>query len=128
MDGMNVNRRLALLGVMLVVLSMIMATQYATTKITFSYGIVHPSTSDIRFIASDNSSGDTDFVLRVTNNASTSQTLAISLGDWNPGTQKNYTSAFGIVNEEQFSVDITNISCAGTNKEYLDIWFETHRM
>lgn len=50
-DGMRIDRRLVLIGVMLIVLSMTMATQYAVTKVGYSYSIVHPSDADIRFIA-----------------------------------------------------------------------------
>ena len=53
---MRIDRRLTFIGVMLVVLSMTMATQYATTKVSYTFGIVHPSNADIRFVGSDNSS------------------------------------------------------------------------
>ena len=84
---------------MLVVLSMTMATQYATTRVSYSFAIVHPSEADIRYIGSDNSSGDSQRVLRATNNT-TSPTVTIERGDWMPSSEKNYTAAFGIVNEE----------------------------
>ncbi len=50
---MRIDRRLMLIGVMLIVLSMTMATQYAVTKVGYSYSIVHPSDADIRFIVYD---------------------------------------------------------------------------
>jgi len=40
-DGVRLDRRLVLIGVMLVVLSMTMATQYATTEVNYSFAIVH---------------------------------------------------------------------------------------
>ncbi|MEA3458072.1 MAG: hypothetical protein U9R21_05280, partial [Candidatus Thermoplasmatota archaeon] len=67
---MKIDRRLMLLGVMLVVLSVAVATQYATTKVNYSYSIVHPSNADIRFVASDNSSEDGNRLLRVADNDS----------------------------------------------------------
>jgi hypothetical protein len=121
-DGMKIDRRLVLIGVMLVVLSMTMATQYATTKVGYSFAIVHPSEADIRFIACDNSSDDNVRVLRVSNNNSGTQYLTIELGDWAPNQRKNYTAAFGIVNEEEFTVNITHVNVSGTNATYLDIW------
>ncbi len=125
---MKIDRRLTLLGVMLVVFSMTMATQYASTRMTFSFGIVHPSNADIRFIASDNSSADAKHVIRVNDNSSnTAKYLELSLGDWFPNSMKNYTAAFGIVNEEQFAVYITNITVAGTNADYIDIWLHGNR-
>jgi len=126
-DGMRIDRRLVLIGVMLVVLSMTMATQYATTEISYSFAIVHPSDSDIRFIGSDNSSDDQLKVLRVTNNDSGSQFLTIELGEWTPGTRKNYTAAFGIVNEEQWKVNISYMNITGTNNSYVTIWLHGDR-
>ncbi len=125
---MRIDRRLVLIGVMLVVLSMTMATQYATTKISYSYSIVHPSSADIRFIGSDNSSDDGNRCLRVNNNASaTDRYLKLELGDWFPDSTKNYTAAFGIVNEEGFAVNITYINVSGTNTDYMDVWLHGDR-
>ncbi len=81
-DGMKIDRRLTMLGVMLIVLSMTMATQYATTAVTYSFGIVHPSNADIRYIGSDNSSNGGVRVLRVSNNASGSKFVTMELGNW----------------------------------------------
>ena len=120
---MNIDRRLMLLGIMIIVLSMTMATQYAVTKIGYSYTIAHPSEEDIRFIGSDNSSDDGDRVLRVLDNAT--PVMTIELGDWAPNTNNTYTAAFGIVNEEQFAVNITYIEvirAAGNTSDYLQIW------
>ncbi len=124
---MRIDRRLVLIGVMLIVLSMTMATQYATTKVSYSFAIVHPSNADIRFIASDNSSDDGLRVLRVSNNGSGTQYLTLELGDWAPNQKKNYSAAFGIVNEENFAVNITYINISGTDASYLDIWLHGDR-
>ena len=124
---MRIDRRLVLIGVMLIVLSMTMATQYATTQISYSFALVHPSDADIRFIGSDNSSDDAKRVLRVSNNASGSRFLTIELGDWFPDSTKNYSAAFGIVNEENFAVNITHINMSGTNTGYIDIWLHGDR-
>ncbi len=123
---MNVRRRFTLLGVLLVVLSVTMATQYATTKISYSFGIVHPSDADIRFIASDNSAADNKRVLRAENNA-TNPTLTIELGDWMPNSEKNYTSALGIVNEEQFAVTISHCTISGTGSTNVSVWVHEDR-
>jgi len=123
---MNVNRRLALLGVMLVVLSMTMATQYAVTRIGYSFSIVHPSNADIRFIGSDNTTDGR--VLRV--NAGNASTVGVELefGNWSAGTNKTFTAAFGIVNEEQNSVNITHINVsATTGTDYTQIWLHGNR-
>ena len=121
-DGMRLDRRLILIGVMLVVLSMTMATQYAITKTGYSFTIVHPSNADIRFIGHDNSS-DNIRLLRINGtNASGSMRLELSFGNISAQQNKTYTAAFGIVNEERFPVTITNISVIGTNAGYLDIY------
>ena len=126
-DGMKMDRRLVLIGVMLVVLSMTMATQYATTEIAYSFAIVHPSEGDLRFISSDNSSDDALPVLRITNNVSGAQYLTVELGDWTPGSQKNYTAAFGIVNEEAHPLNITHINFSSLNATYMKIYLHGNR-
>jgi hypothetical protein len=107
-----------------------MATQYATTKVGFSYSLVHPSNADIRFIASDNATDDV-MVLRVSgDNASGNRALTLKLGgNWTENFNKTYTAAFGIVNEENFSVNIThiNVSTYGGNSDYLQIWLHGDR-
>ncbi|RLF36704.1 MAG: hypothetical protein DRN08_00830 [Thermoplasmata archaeon] len=124
---MKIERRLMLIGVMLVVLSMTMATQYASTKIGYEYSIVHPSNADIRFIGSDNSSDGTR-VLRVVGSNSTTARLKISLGEWAANQNKTYTAAFGIVNEEPFAVNITHINVSTTTgTDYLQIWLHGDR-
>ena len=124
---MKLDRRLMLLGVMLVVLSMTMATQYAVTKVSYSYGIVHPSNADIRFIGSDNSSEDGQRVLRVLSNTSGSRYLTIELGDHAPNQYKNYTACFGVVNEEPFFVNVTHANVSGGASDYIDVWVHADR-
>lgn len=124
---MRLDRRLVLIGVILIVLSMTMATQYASTRISYSFAIAHPSAADIRFMSSDNSSDDGVRVLRVTNNESGAQTLTIELGDHSPNSWKNYTAVFGIVNEENFTVDITHMNLTGTNTTFLTVWLHGDR-
>ena len=124
---MRIDRRLTFIGVMLIVLSMTMATQFATTKVSYTYGIVHPSNADIRFVASDNSSDNGSRVLRVVGNATSEYATLVSLGDWAPNSMKNYTAAFAIVNEEPFAVTITHINISGDGDDYIDIWLHGNR-
>jgi len=107
-DGMNINRRLTLVGIMLVVLSMTMATQYAVTKVGYEFSIVHPSDADIRFIGSDNSTDGR--VLRVDGANGTTARVKLTIGNWSANMNKTYTAAFGIVNEELITVNITHIN------------------
>jgi len=126
-DGMRIDRRLTLLGVMLVVLSTVMATQYATTRVTFSYSIVHPSNADIRFVGSDNCSDDGNRVLRINSTITNSSNARLNLefGEWSANMNKTYSAAFAIVNEEPFAVNITHISVTNISADddnYLYIW------
>jgi len=124
--GMNLDRRLTILGVMLVVLSMTMATQYATTKVSYTYSIVHPSDADIRFIGSDN--GSDGRVLKAINNGTGIETVQLSFGNWSANSNKTFTAAFGIVNEEIMAVNITHINVSTTTGfSYLQIWLHSNR-
>ena len=126
---MQIDRRLTLVGVLLIVLSMTMATQYATTNVNFSYNVVHPSNADIRFIASDNSS-DNIHILRIATNSSTNRVMQLRFGP-SLTTQLNttYTAAFGIVNEENYSVTIShiNVSMYNASSDYMQIWLHGDR-
>ena len=125
---MRIDRRLVLIGVMIIVLSMTMATQYATTKIGYSYSIVHPSDADIRFIGSDNLS-DGIRVLRVENNASaTARYLKLEFGNISINANKTYTAAFGIVNEELYNITISYVNLtASDGADYMQIWLHGDR-
>ena len=127
-DGMKIAKRLMLIGVILIVLSMTMATQYVTTKISYRYNIVHPSNADIRFIASDNST-DGIRVLRIIGSNTTTGLELVFGGNISRGQNKTYTCAFGIVNEERFPVNITNfnVTTTGTGADYLQIWLHGNR-
>jgi hypothetical protein len=126
---MRIDRRLTFIGVMLIVLSMTMATQYATTKVSYTFGIVHPSNADIRFVGSDNTStgGNTSRVLRIIGNTSSARALVVNLGDWMPNSVHNYTAAFAVVNEESFTVNITHINISGTDANYVTIYLHKTR-
>lgn len=123
---MNVRRRFTLLGVLIVILSVTMATQYATTKIGYEYGIVHPSDADIRFIGSDNSS-DGLRVLRIEGDNATNPSLKIVLGNVTLNQNKTYTAAFGIVNEESYAVTISHIEVDTSDTDYMQIWLHGAR-
>jgi hypothetical protein len=118
-----------LIIVVLVVLSMTMATQYATTKIGYSYGIVHPSDASIRYIGSDNAStGDGFRILRVDGSNGTTAILKLDFGNFSLDyVNKTFTSAFGIVNEEPFAVNITHINVTSTTDDILQIWLHGNR-
>ena len=123
---MKMDRRLTFIGVMLVVLSVTMATQYATTKVGYSFSLVHPSDADIRFIGSDNSTDGR--LLRASGTNSSRASLTFDFGNWSANSNKTYTAAFGIVNEETISVNITYINISlTTGFSYAQIWLHENR-
>jgi len=126
---MRIDRRLMLIVVVLVVLSMTMATQYATTKVGYSYGIVHPSDASIRYIGSDNAStGDGFRILRIDGTNATTGVLTLNFGNFSLDyVNKTFTAAFGIVNEEPYAVNITHINVTSTTDSILQIWLHGNR-
>jgi hypothetical protein len=119
---MRIDRRLTLIGILLVILSMTMATQYATTQIGYRYGILHPSEGAIRFIGSDNST-DGIRVLRTQSLTNASPAIIeVFFGNISANQNKTYTAAFGIVNEEPFAINITYINLSHPGDEYMKIW------
>lgn len=123
--GTKFKRKLMLLAVLFLILNVILATQYAVTKIGYEYYIVHPSDANIRYIGSDNTTGGR--VLRM-EGANTTGILKIVLGNWSVGTNKMYSAAFGIVNEEDVSISITHINISITSGySYMDIWLHGNR-
>jgi len=122
---MKVNKKLMIIGTLVLVMNMLMATQYAVTKIGYEYNIVHPSNANIRYIGSDNSTGGR--LLRVAGDNVTTSSLKLSFGDWSAGTNKMYSAAFAIVNEEQVPVDIMYINVSSDSYTYMKIWLHGSR-
>ena len=124
---MKVNKRLIIIAVLFVILNMVVATQYAVTKINYTFSIMHPSDSSIRFIGSDNSS-DGIRVLRVAGSNTTNVQLKLELGTgYTASMVRSYTAAFGIVNEESYSVNITHINVSSDNHTYMKIYLHGNR-
>ncbi|MEM0492417.1 MAG: hypothetical protein QXS02_00430 [Candidatus Thermoplasmatota archaeon] len=123
---MKINKRLILIGLLLLITTMVVASQFAVTRVKYEYYIVHPSEGNIRYIGSDNSS-DGKRVLRVEGENSSTATLTIRLGNFSARTNKTYTAAFGIVNEEPYPVNITNITIVSSNVTYIKIWLHGNR-
>ena len=125
LDGMQIGKRLLVVGILFLMLGMVMATQYAVTRTGYVFAVVHPSDANIRFIGSD-LSGDGIRVLRAVNNGTTG-TIQVSLGNFSAGCNKTYTAAFCIVNEESFVVNITHINVSTAGSDYLQIWLHGER-
>ena len=111
-------KKLLLVAVAMVAVSAVVATQYARAELSYEYNINHPSNGFIRFVGGDNA---TDGV-RVLRADASNVTLKLDFGDLTRGVNKTYTAAFAIVNEENFSVDITDVTVTTSDPDYLQIW------
>ena len=124
---MQVNRRLIILATLILVVTMAIATQYAVTKVSYFYTLVHPCDASIRFIGSDNSSDDIR-VLRVAGSNSSNVSLTLRLGGkLSSNMKKSYSAAFGIVNEEPYPLNITHINVSSLNATYMKIYLHGDR-
>ncbi len=124
---MKVSRKYMIIAVLFLVLNMITATQYAVVKLGYEYSIVHPCDASIRFIGSDNSS-DGIRVLRVAGSNTTNVGLKLELGDvYSTNMVRTFTAAFGIVNEENYSLNITHINVSSNNFTYMKIYLHGDR-
>jgi len=124
---MKVRRRMSLIIALFLVLNMVIATQYAITKVVYEYTIVHPCDASIRFIGSDNST-DGVRILRIDGSNTSNIKLKLSFGTvYTTNMQKTFTAAFGIVNEENYSLNITHINVSSNNFTYMKIWLHGDR-
>lgn len=124
---MRVKRWWLILGILMVISTMVVATQYALTKVGYEFTIVHPSDAYMRFIGSDNSS-DGIRVLRVAGSNTTNVSLTLRLGDrYSPNSMRAFSAAFGLVNEESYAVNITHINISSLNNSYITIWLHGNR-
>ncbi len=128
---MNIDPRLFIIGMLLVVSTMVAATQFSLIDLQYQYQIIPPPIPDygIHYIGADNSS-DGMRVLRVSGTGD-SRVLKIVLGNWSGSYQITYTAAFGIVNEDNRSVTITHIEVIPTVENqptYLKIWLHGNRI
>jgi len=125
--GMKINRKLMILGVLLIVLNMLVATQYAVTKLNYVYTLVHPCDASIRYVGSDNSS-DGIRVLRIAGSNTTNVSIQLRLGNiFTTNMIRTFSAAFGIVNEEKYPLNITYINISSANETYMKIWLHGNR-
>ena len=121
-----VNTRLFLIGLLLLISAMVFATQFAVTKVSYDFNIVHPSNANIRLIGSDNAT-DNLRLLRVAGSNVTRVTLKLALGNFTMDQRNYFSAAFGIVNEENFAVNITYFNVSAPNCTYMKIWLHGDR-
>ena len=124
---MKVSKKWMLLAVLFLILNMIVATQYAVTRLGYEFTIVHPCDASIRYIGSDNST-DAIRVLRVGGSNTTNVFLKLQLGNvYSTNMKRTFTAAFGIVNEELHPLNITHINVSSSNHTYMKIWLHGNR-
>ena len=111
-------KKLLLVAVAMIAVSAVVATQYARAELSYEYNINHPSNGFIRFVGGDNATDG----IRVLRADASNVTLKLDFGDLTRGVNKTYTAAFAIVNEENFSVDITDVTVTTSDPDYLQIW------
>ena len=118
-----VNRKKIYKGVLgllavLVVLSVINATQFARVGAAYSYTVSNYG-AYVHFLTRDGDPIDSSKPV-LTSSGNTSYSL--SLGIWCPGTNKTYTAAFAIVNEEDYAVTLVGVNVEGTGIDYVYIY------
>lgn len=124
---MKVKRKWLVLAVLFLFMNMVIATQYVVTRVAYDYYILHPCDANIRFLGSDNSS-DGIRVLRVIGSNVTNVGVKLRLGgNFSPQQTVYYSAAFGLVNEEAFTINITHINVSSLNATYLKIWLHGDR-
>jgi len=124
---MKVSKKMLILAVLFLMINLVVATQYAVTRIPYEYYILHPSNTNIRLIGSDNSS-DNVRILRVIDSNTTHVGVKLRLGNrFSTNTVTYFTAAFGIVNEENFTLKITHINVSSLNHTYMKIWLHGDR-
>jgi len=122
----KVNKRWIILAVLFLIINIVIATQYAVTKVGYEYYIVHPSNADIRYIGSDNSS-DNIRVLRIDGSNTSNVKVKLAFGNLSTNQTYYYSAAFGIVNEEKYPLRVTHINVSSINTTYLKIWLHGNR-
>jgi hypothetical protein len=124
--SLRVDRRLFIIGLLVLVTMMVMATQFAVTRLGYEFNIVHPGNSNLRFIGSDNSS-DGIRILRVAGSNTSNVAFKLVFGNLTTNQTLTYTAAIGIVNENLYPVNITYIAVNSSNWTCMKIWLHGNR-
>jgi len=115
-------KRTAIVVLGLLALSAVAATQYATVQLGYSFGITG-SDSGIRYVGHDLG---VDNVILLRADDDQGQNMRLELGDWARGQTVTYTGAFGIVNENQYGINITSVSVDGSGNASIYMWLHNN--
>ncbi len=122
---MKKSKKMALLLLPFLITYLFQATQYARAPIKYNYYIVYAKNADIALLpGTDLSPEDGDFLLR---NTTDQQGLYnLSLGEWAPGYEVNYTDAFHVKNNEAFDIILmsVNFSSDSGGNSYLAVFMK----
>ncbi len=127
-DFIKIDIRLTLIGILIVISTMVAATQFAITDLRYEYQIIIPTIQDhgLKFFGSDNS---TDGIRLLRSDESRNEgSLKIVLGNVSKNSSYTYTAAFGIVNEENYSISITHIEVLSESNSNINIWLHGNRL
>lgn len=120
---MDIRKKVLLPLVLLVALSTVMATQYGVIRVDYSYQITCRD-NYIHFLARDTDPTSTTKPLIY--QSSNDTYYQFDLGKWAQGTNKTYTAAFAIVNEEAYAVNLDKVVVVGTGADYMYIYVHEH--
>ena len=97
------------------------ATQYTEVTSTYTFSI-NTKYSSLQIMASDKSPNSDGYLLKNENGV-----YSVNLGKWSKGANKQYTSAFAIVNTEKNAIlRITKIEVSGSGTANLNIGLHKH--
>jgi len=123
---MNLKFRLFVIGMLLVITTMAVATQFALTDINYELIVDIPVIPDygIIYIGSDNLS---DGIRLLRKDPSDVKNFKLALGNISTNYHFTYSAAFAIVNEDDFVKDITYIDVFSSTSSYLKIWLHGNK-
>lgn len=120
---MDIRKRLLPILALIVAISTVAATQYATSDVDYSFSIVSGTEANVRFIGHDQGQDDV-LVLRADDDNGAN--MRLDLGDFSRDQTSWYTAAFGIVNEEMLNINLTGIDVTGSGANYLYIYLHNN--
>ena len=118
----STQKRASLVILSMLMLSTIAATQFASSDLGYSFSITGGD-SGIRFIGHDDG---VDAVILLRADDDDGSNLRMELGDWARGQTVTYTAAFGIVNENQYAINITSVSITGSGNASIYAWLHNN--
>jgi hypothetical protein len=121
---MNIHFRLFVIGMLLLITTMAVATQFALSDLEYQFIVGIIPDQGIHYIGSDNSTDGIRVLRRTDPN---SENFQLFLGNISSNSKWTYSSAFAIVNEDRFVKHITHIDVISNNNTNIKIWLHDHK-